>query len=672
MTGAFIGRRRDRLGARLLVLLNCMRLSGDYGAPFLLDWFPPGADAPELARPEELFRPDWIARHMVHARADPATETPEAMLWEFQSDRDATRLRATLAAGRNVVVDEGFLIAVLPWEDEAEVRARHAGLIGHVGFSETVAACMARIDAETAGRRFTAYHLRRGDIIDRAPWTHKTWPAKIEIDELYKVHLQKSEGEIGIVFTDTQASLDALRAHVPEARGIGSVIDLSGLTPAQRDLLELYAMSRADQIVAPSISAFSSAAAQIAGKDRRMFREVLTEAEIAWAYDQLAERMARLPDAFPSPSDAAHHYGRLHSHLTAAGRIREAWALGKGLERLGCGRAFLPILLALNEFYLQQWAECEVAARAGLQSPDLWPEDHAVLTAVLAAAVSAQGRRAEASDLFARAFWAKPARPDVVVIGSRLLYRGVLDRAAFPPIDWDLLSRVRRPWFPPFINLSLVQHRFIRRRPVNFDLLLLDWGDLALDRRARRLSLDRTRLKALRKGLMAAGPEGTPCPSADSALALIEMRLGAPADACLSRSEAALAADPANPVLLKRHADLLAEGGDPAAAHAIYRGMVTGAGSNGFVRFAFGLALIRDGAEEEGEDLVLDAARAAPASAAIQGEAGQILLRRGQRDAALAHLHAAQALCPRFGRFGNQIARIEGRVQDAIELEDLE
>jgi hypothetical protein len=665
MTGAFIGRRRDRLGARLLTLLNCMRLAKDYGYPFLLDWFPPGHDAPELEHPEELFDRGWIERHMVHLAQREGGVRPEVTLWEFQSDRDPGRLIDALAEGRDVIVDEGFLVAVLPWEDADEVHARHGKLIEDVGFSGTVAARMAEIDRRIAGWRFTAYHLRRGDIIDRAPWTHKTWPAKIEVDELYKAHMHKAQGELGIVFSDTRQSFDALARHVPSAKSVEAIIDFSGLTGAQRDLLELYAMSRADQIVAPSISAFSSAAARIAGKERMTFRDVLDDEEIDVAYDALAERMVSSLSEFPSTSDAAHHYGRLHSHLTAKGRIRDAWSLGKALEDTDCDRAFLPVLLALNEFYLRQWKACEVTARTGLGHPDLWPEDHAVLTAILAAALGAQGKRAAASQTFARAFWAKPTRPDVAVIGSRLLYRGALKTKDFPPIDWELLSHVRKPWFPPFINLSLVQHRFIRRRPVNFDLVLLDWPDLALDQRARRLASDRARLQALREGLVAVDPDGAPTDHLESALALVDARLGAPAKRIIGRSAAVLARAPDNALLRKRHADILAATGDEKRARHAYLDLVEAHPENAYLSFAASQFLIRSGQVGEGEELALRAASTPTCSAAIHGEAGRILLRLDAPSEALPQLQIARRLCPSYGRFENQIARIEEKLAKA-------
>jgi tetratricopeptide (TPR) repeat protein len=666
MTGAFIGRRRDRLGARLLMLLNCMRLSADYGVPFKLDWFPPGADAPELDKPEELFSADWIAEHMVHASDHGIEGQSEASLWEFRSDRSPDRLIARLASGCNIAVDEGFLIAVLPWEDPDDVRAKHTAMIGEVGFNAVITGHMDRIESRLAGRRFTAYHLRRGDIIDRPPWTHKAWPAKIEIDELYKVHMEKAEGQIGIVFTDTPASLDGLAAHAEEAVGIDTILDLDGLTAAQRDLLELYTMSRADQIVAPSISAFSSAAARIAGKERVMFRDVLTEDEFASAYDQLADRMARAPHGFPSLSDAAHHYSRLHSQLTADGRIREAWSLGRTLQRLSCDRAFLPILLALNEFYLRQWKESETIARQGLSHPDLWPEDHAVLTAILAGALAAQGKRAVASKTFARAFWAKPTRPDVAVIGSRLLYRDSLNTEDYPPIDWELLARVRRPWYPPFINLSLVQHRVIRRRPVNFDLVVMDWSELSLDSRARRLFSDHDRLDLLRRGLLKADPEGEHQPGVASALAAVELRLRISDKAsCIARSEGAVVAKPDDLLLRKRHADLLEATGDVAAARCQYEEIVEEAPNDAHLTFAYGQFLIRNDEVEAGEAHVLAAAAKAPRAAAIHGEAGRILLRLGAPSEALPQLQIARRLCPSYGRFENQIARIEEKLSKA-------
>jgi len=42
--GLFIGLRKDQLGARLLMMLNSIRLAEDYATDFRINWFPRGVD----------------------------------------------------------------------------------------------------------------------------------------------------------------------------------------------------------------------------------------------------------------------------------------------------------------------------------------------------------------------------------------------------------------------------------------------------------------------------------------------------------------------------------------------------------------------------------------------------------------------------------------------------
>ena len=82
---------------------------------------------------------------------------------------------------------------------------------------------------------------------------------------------------------------------------------------------------------------------------------------------------------------------------------------------------------------------------------------------------------------------------------------------------------------------------------------------------------------------------------------------------------------------------------------------------NPYLLYTLGRFLERHDAPDQGQDLILQAAELDHGTAAIQGEAGRILMRNGQLDAAHQTLRKAQDLCPTYKRFGNQIERIENR-----------
>ncbi|WP_240482063.1 hypothetical protein [Ruegeria marisrubri] len=660
MRGVFIGQRRDRMGARLLMMLTCIRLAEDFGTDYRVNWFPQGADAPELDKPEELFSQAWMDRHFL---TDPEFEElakTAAPIWSFQNDKTPDRLNAHLASGKAVIVEEGFEVLAFPWEDLDEIRPRYRAFIDRIGFTPTLRAIMDRVNDRLSGQGVSAYHIRRGDILNGLPWKHTTWPAKIEPEEYYERHLEKMAGKPAIMFSDQPELLRRFQARYPQLLQMSDIVDLSQMTRAQRDFLELYAMSRADQIIAPIISAFSMAAARISGRQRLVFRDVLTEQEIREANDRVVERVREGPKAFLNPSEAAHIYSKAAQYLNAEGRSEDAHALAQPILEAGADNAFLPLLQALNGFYLGNWGEAEKFARQGLENPHLWPEDHAALCALFAAILGARRKRWAAGRWFLRAFWAKPMRPDVIVFGSRLLYRGQLAERLCPPVDWDLQKQLRQRRFTPFSNLHLVQWKVIARQPCNFDMVLLDWHELALDQKARRLLESGDRLVRLREGLERVEEIDPEHPSCRSLSALLGFRQGEISAArAIDECRNVIAMRPEKALYHKRLADLLEADGDVAAARYAHGDALALSPDNPFLTYVSGCFLQRNGAQDQGEAQILRAADLDDGTAAIQGAAGQILLRRGEKQKARPYLERARQLCPTFRRFSNQLARID-------------
>ncbi len=659
--GVFIGQRKDRMGARLLMMLTCIRLAEDFDTDYRVNWFPQGADAPELDTPQELFDPAWIDTHFLDQKSYDTLIKTALPVWSFQGDKTPDRLLAHLAAGRSVLVEEGFEVLAFPWEDIETIRPRYRDFIHRIGFAGNIRAIMKRADARLSGQGVSAYHIRRGDILNGLPWKHTTWPAKIEPEELYEAHLDKMQGRPAIMFSDQPELISRFRKRYPQLMQMSDIADLSDLTRAQRDFLELYTMSRADQVIAPFISAFSMAAARVSGQQRVLFRDVLSEEEMARANERVIQRVARGAGAFLNASEAAHIYAKAVQSLGAQDRFEEAYDLGQPILQAGADNAFLPLLQALNAFYLGRWKESGQLAREGLENPHLWPEDHAVLCAVQAAVLGAQKKRWAAGRHFAKAFWAKPLRPDVIVLGSRMLYRDQLPFRLFPPADWGLQRQVRQRRFPPFNNLYLVQHKVIVRQPCNFDMILLDWSDLSLDQRARRLLDSPARLEALMAGVRAARGSAPDEVAEQSVLTLLEFHTGQ-----LSGPQAIDAARrvagqrPDQPLYHKRLAELYAWQDDGRRARLTMAEGLACDPDNPFMVFAMGQLLRRIGASGQGDQQILHAAGMEDATAAIQGAAGQIHLKRGNKAQARKHLERASALCPTYKRFSNQLKRVGG------------
>ncbi|EEE37022.1 tetratricopeptide repeat domain protein [Rhodobacteraceae bacterium KLH11] len=660
--GVFIGQRKDRMGARLLMILTCIRLAEDFRADYRVNWFPQGADAPELDQPQELFTSDWMGAHFLDQAEFDACSQTALPIWAFQNDPSPERLEAHLASGRSVLVEEGFEVLAFPWEDIETIRPRYRDFIRRIGFVDDIRQIMDRADEAISGQGVSAYHIRRGDILNGLPWKHSTWPAKIEPEELYEAHLQKSEGKAAIMFSDQPELIARFKKRFPQLLQMSDIADLSELTRAQRDFLELYTMSRAEQVIAPFISAFSMAAARISGHQRKVFRDVLSEAEMQKANTRVIERVAQGPEAFLNPSEAAHIYSKAVQYLSAQDRCEEAYASAKPILKAGADNAFMPLLQSLNCFYLAKWQESETLAKDGLQNPHLWPEDYAVLCALRGAILGAQNKRWAATRHFAKAFWAKPLRPDVVVLGSRMLYRDQLTTRLLPPVDWSLQRVVRQRRFPPFNNLYLVQHKVVSWRPCNFDFILLDWSELALDQRARRLFDHRKRLEALETALGSLTDLPPDDPRLLSARLVLQRHLGQVSGARAIDLGRKLVADlPENTLYLKRLATLYEAEGDAGAASQTMAEALACDPENPFLLFAMGRLLERMGKTGRGEALILQAADADDVTVAIQGMAGQIHMRRGNKNKARPLLEKARELYPPYKRFSNQLKRIAGQ-----------
>src|SRR6056297_3152768 len=102
--GSFIGLRKDQLGARLLMMLNAIRLAEDYHTDFRINWFPRGAAAPKLDTHGDLFDTGFIDRHFIENEDFEALDPITKPIWTFLKDKSPKRLEAHLASGGHVLL----------------------------------------------------------------------------------------------------------------------------------------------------------------------------------------------------------------------------------------------------------------------------------------------------------------------------------------------------------------------------------------------------------------------------------------------------------------------------------------------------------------------------------------------------------------------------------------
>ena len=103
-TGRIIGSRKDGLGARLLLLLNCLKMGQQFDAPAFIYWPKEDSLATNMEHPEKLFSDVTIQTRFLSQKDYIAANKSAVPLWRFLSDRDPRRLEQHLADGGDVLV----------------------------------------------------------------------------------------------------------------------------------------------------------------------------------------------------------------------------------------------------------------------------------------------------------------------------------------------------------------------------------------------------------------------------------------------------------------------------------------------------------------------------------------------------------------------------------------
>ncbi len=659
--GFFLGQRRDQLGARVLIILSSIRLAQDYRTDFRFNWFPPGADAPTLANPGDLFSTAFMARHFVDNEGFDALQAQAEPIWKFLEDKSPDALNAHLEGGGHVILDEGFDIAAFPWEDPDKLRGRFPELIREVEFNPLVAKRIDQIDGALAdvGEPSVAYHIRRGDILNSDPWMHKQWPSKIEPDELYSAHLEKEKPGVALVFSDQPQSRARFQAAHPEVRGVEDIVDLANCTVAQRDFLELYAMSRADQIVAPPISAFSRAAALISGRERKRFIDVLDSPERDAAYETLLARMKTGVDSFVTPSEAAHLYAKLAARLPVQDRDDEAWEIGQIVKDSGATNAFVPLFHAINCVYLNRWDEANTNIKQALNDPNLWQESHAAATVIHALILGALGKAVRCHRTFMRAFWQKPFLPDVTLVGSFMINRRRLKPDHPLPFSLPVIQSMRVPYMRA--NMFLVQNKFIKRRAFDFSTLVVEWPYFVMDGKAERVVENNNALQNIHDKVIAANDEAG-LAERESYCALVQARMG-DVDGALKRHAKSLAAMPGDILTIKRQAEILAMAGRPDDAVTLIEPLAENSLKQPYWHYLRGKFLRESDRLSEARQAWEMAAEIDSTTALIHSDLAELCRDMGDIEAAAVSLDRAAELAPTQQKFVNRKERYLKKTQ---------
>ena len=489
MTKGFVlGRRKDGLGARLLMLLNCQWLAREMGCEVRFQWDDDNPIAPEISAPEDLFATGYCKKTFLGLGAYQKLSAQAVDIDEFLNDATPDRLRAHLDAGKHVRLERGFQELHFAWDDRAERATRLPAEFERLKLLPLVKTRAAKLKErlDAVPRPCTAYHIRRGDLFDTDPWKQKYWRVKYQPLPFYLAHMRETKPATILIFSDAPGTSDTVRRAEPSARAIAELIDTQGLTTMQRDFLELFAMTRADMLVAPSVSAFSLAAGRLSGRGHRATIEDLDPAmQIAAQTETLADLKAEMKEG-----QSALMEGEAASAFASA---QEFWAAhsdekrDKLIARIGTHLAgqenappFVSFYTALQAAYMQDWPRAARFAQAVLSHPKTWKQDHALAYALLGLALCKMGKKKQGIAAFLDGYWQKPLLPDIYIIGSHLFFRGFLKPNGPVFFDRSLLDSTRLKAVQS--AMQIYGPRVNKRRPLDFSALAVEWPYFVIDK----------------------------------------------------------------------------------------------------------------------------------------------------------------------------------------------
>jgi tetratricopeptide (TPR) repeat protein len=671
--GKLIAFRNDRLGARLLSLVNAQRLAQDHGLEFVMRWIEGSGVGAEFNDPYAFFDPAFIDRYFIDAATWQALRG-EATKLNGPATLTSAELKAAVAAGRNFTVELAFGCVVLADEDERAVADKCAALFRDLPLAPKLAALSERID--TAFRSATAYHIRRGDIISTLRAKNRSWPKKYVPVEFYIEHLgrERDAGHNVILFSDDPELIANLKTEYPGCQLLSDTIDYAALSQGEIDFLELLALTKCGKIIAPEGSAFSSTAAQLGEVPRISLKDDLEPDGHAAACEMLR---TRLLGETPTPETAGElAQGLLHvdMHMADGDARKELATIYRKVIEAGLDISFVyPRAADL----LIEAGDLETVARFAAEARPYHDKDLVQLRLREAAALAGLGRLAGARRALQSVLALDPTSAELSRVLPRLIILGGLTEESFLPASADVLGLAGRAQSSSkgqaagLAHLEALLPAAARQAEVKrgaLEPLLWDWDVLfnAGRKAAQSLSsgfsgkiLRSLDLKAQKDGGLGAQLAGVK--------AMTVAHAGEPRRAIdlLGRVVAAAPEDALSRQRLS-HAHWLDRDWSGAAEHAVQAVQLKEAPA--YHAWA-GICLEKRSDLDRAHDHLLAAHRADTGFPAVATALSRVAARRGDPDAALEALDTALALDPNNARLevsSAELMREAGDVEGAI------
>lgn len=528
--GSLITFRNDRLGGRLISLVNMLRLAQTYDLPFQVRWHASDDIAKIFNDPAEFFDPNFVAQHFITAGAWHALRG-DVIRPSTLGTPDIATLRSLIDQGRHILIDPSFGHLVLGGENAQTVARQTAETWAHFPLSTALRDEAARITAQM-GPNATGYHIRRGDIITTPRVMNKPWPHKYIYDEVYEAHITHSlaQGTTPILFSDDADTLSRFTNRFPGLRAAQTLLRKSACTPGQNDLLELLTMAACAKIIAPNASGFSSTAATLGGVQHIDILADLSPAQATAAAEALVARTRHIPSTPPKLREKGHlsqSLGHMVPYLRGLGRHREAAEILQSHIDAGLNISHLYPQLAEAWLTLGDIDRTRALGTTVHRREVHYLVDLATTTALCGLADRAAGDTAQMANRMLTAYWNAPQSPLICGLVGALLQSGTLTAHTFLPTTPAAMTTLIRP------SMRLMQSPALAN---NLDLdptaplvpatdpLLWDWAPLM--RPAPKDWLRKHRLRAHYERGLARRRRQINDADAQSLQALFDMHLG--------------------------------------------------------------------------------------------------------------------------------------------------
>ena len=571
LSGSVIAHRNDRMGARIISILNAIRIARDYDLPWFCGWTTGGRTHEECRDPTFIFDEGFVAEHFFDQDVLSAIYDDLIDLSTVQTvgDKGRKSFLAKAAKGRSYLSGNAMGIITLPWEDEAEVARALPLCLDAFRYAPPVAGMIAEIDALFADKTLTAFHIRRGDIIHDPITSNKLWPNKYIPREFYEIKLERvledPTAQV-LIFSDTPEEVTRLKQTSDRVMGVTDLFGTRDLTTGARDYLELFAMSRCKQIFGPPSSAYSQTAMTIGGCQLQDVQTSLTASDQSRAMDLMTERLEAKSDLFLNMGDVGQCLHFLIEHQQDKGNPNRAKRIIRDYMEDGLDKSFAYQLLCELSVGTGELAYCERVRELAYQRPVYVDESMALVNGYSALHQLETGDWATARQRLQSAIWFRPLEPIVHGALNLALSAEAITPKSFYPFDPNL-SRQKKSVFPAGRKALADLNEIVpaglsaddRLDFMPWDIVVRDWR-MVMGKRLNRGFSNKSKIIKSHEMMERAFQKLAGSSALTSALGVLKRAMG-DMDAALEAQREAVDDDPENALYRKRISDVLFETG---------------------------------------------------------------------------------------------------------------